>query len=154
MNSLKPRFKVCFSREHLQLLRQASGEHFKMHFLVSFFGGGENRGRYGQCEAGALHTCPGLVLEILREDSSFFCSKPSEDRGRQISVDIIFPSFLAFWNPRFMQELAFSLWLGPKNYLLFPELCSLLKPDFGSPEIGRYPLGQILLQNLCGFKIS
>ena len=86
----------------------------------------------------------GLVLEILREDSSFFCSKPSEDRGRQISVDIIFPSFLALWDPRFMQELAFSVWLGPKNYLLFPELYSLLKPDFGSPEIGRYPLGQIL----------
>ena len=36
----------------------------------------------------------GLVLEILREDSSFFCSKPSEDRGRQISVYIIF--FLVF----------------------------------------------------------
>ena len=72
----------------------------------------------------------GLVLEILREDSSFFCSKPSEDRGRQISVDIIFPSFLALWDPRFMQELAFSVWLGPKNYLLFPELYSLLKPDW------------------------
>ena len=80
----------------------------------------------------------GLVLEILREDSSLLCSNPSEDRGRQISVDNIFPSFLALWDPRLMQELTFSLWLGPKNYLLFPKLCSLLKPDFGSPEIGRY----------------
>ena len=80
----------------------------------------------------------GLVLETLREDSSFLCSNPSEDRGRQISVDIIFPSFLALWDPRFMEELAFSLWLSPKNYLLFPKPCSLLKPDFASPETGRY----------------
>ena len=45
---------------------------------------------------------------------------------------------LGHWALGMVQELTFSLWLGPKNYLLFPKLCSLLKPDFGSPEIGRY----------------
>lgn len=35
-NSLKPRFKLYFSWEHLQLLHQASGEYFKLHFYWGF----------------------------------------------------------------------------------------------------------------------